>query len=248
MHALPATGTDAHDTEPISHIVPYPSTMQHTPTTHDWCVGVSLPKPNPGRSDSIPELKEGTAIFLWANGWPCHRSFLHPAHSVLADPMNADSIWELSTCFRSLCPSCQSCSQRTDPTSGRDDRIPWPSRGGGELQEPPIADPNVSIPLRSSTHGSGHKGMSLIAMTTDDESENRGNLRYLCGRHAAGGASGGLASWHTPRAASFRLCHGDAGNNDGAPSLDMDSCNYARVDDYRTAIRAVRYPVEHGFI
>lgn len=116
----------------------------------------------------------------------------------------------------------------------------------GEPQELLFADPNFSTLLRSIADELGRKGMSLIMMTTDNENENRRNLKYLRGGHVDGVL---LVAWHLGvRKGLIHSLHAMEMPVVVAeyPSVDSDSTSYVHVDDHRGAIRATRYLAECG--
>ncbi|AKV56014.1 transcriptional regulator, LacI family [Bifidobacterium actinocoloniiforme DSM 22766] len=116
----------------------------------------------------------------------------------------------------------------------------------GEPQELLFADPNFSTLLRAIADELGRKGMSLIMMTTDNQEENKRNLKFLRGGHVDGVL---LVAWHYGvRKGLIHSLHAMDMPFVVAecPEVDSDSTSYVHVDDYHGAARATHYLLERG--
>lgn len=116
----------------------------------------------------------------------------------------------------------------------------------GEPQELLFNDPNFSTLLRAIADELGHKGMSLIMMTTDNEAENKRNLKFLHGAPVDGVL---LVAWHRGvhkgLLRSLHQMHMPVVIGE-YPPIDASSTSYVHVDDYQGAAQAAQYLVERG--
>ncbi|MCO6559012.1 MAG: LacI family DNA-binding transcriptional regulator [Bifidobacterium sp.] len=116
----------------------------------------------------------------------------------------------------------------------------------GEPQELLFDDPNFSTLLRAIADELGHKEMSLIMMTTDNEAENKRNLKFLHGSPVDGVL---LVAWH--RGVHKGLLRSLRQINMPVvvaeyPPIDASLTSYVHVDDYQGAAQAAQYLVERG--